>query len=353
MGGGEIEEGEDAQPFEGSQQSRLPFAIGGLVGHLSRGEGHRDPAPDAGSIDTLVEKEDIPDDQLTELNFRPVSELNTSLSMFVWRATAVLRYQPSLVRQMFKRDFTAVYRSSKLGLFWLVLTPLATMSSWLLLRYSGVVLDSTTAGAGGGSTADFILLLLVNITLWSGFRTVIGTLRNSMRRSSLLLQVRFPHEAVLLQNLLTSAVQMVIPVILLLIFVVLSGNAGGLVGALLFPLAVIPLYIAATAVGLVAAPLSVVFPDVTRAIDVVLGFMFVATPIIYQREIIADKEFVNTAVGWNPLTHLLGWPRDLLLGETTTSLLPLLGSIGGSVVLLLFAIRLFSVGSRLVAERLV
>ena len=316
---------------------------------LPLGDDNATTTPEVSSNETDKDRDRLPPDSSAVehgsgeiLRFVPLDERADGVISFVSRSIWLLKHRRSLLAELFKREFVASFRSSYLGLAWHVLAPFISMLSWLLLRWSGILV-------GLGDRGEFVRYLLVGVTLWTTTRAALVATRITLRRGHLMLQVRFPHEALLLTQLATMFARASISIGLAVLFVCVTGPPS-ISNLALFVVAVLPLILLSAAIGILLAPVVVVFPDIDQLIDLSWGFLFVATPIIYRVE--AAGPGLQEALRWNPFAHLLSYPRDLLLNDTTASLTGYGISVGITALLLVVAVRTFAVGSHAVVERL-
>lgn len=258
-------------------------------------------------------------------------------------APRTIRENWSLFAHLSRRDLVAVYRKSFVGLVWLLIGPTLSMASWILLRAGGVL-----TGSRNGS--EFVVYILTGATLWGALRTVYVQVSKTLTGSnSLLLQVSFPHQLLLFKQVYIGVIlhlfALAVAVVVALIF-----GPGISFAWLLVPFALLPLFLLGAGLGLLVALVSAVTSDVDRILDVAWGFAFVATPIIYQADDLGAPW--GTLSKLNPLSHLVGMPRALLLDLP----LPAAGlyalSILFSLLLFLLAFRIFVVGEAKLIERL-
>jgi len=100
-----------------------------------------------------------------------------------------------LIAQLFKRDFLATYKKSFLGLAWIFILPVVGILSWVFLQKSGMLKP-------GNTSVSYPLYVLTGTSMWSIF---VGFFKGASETlesgKSFLLQVHFPHEALLFQRI--------------------------------------------------------------------------------------------------------------------------------------------------------
>jgi ABC-type polysaccharide/polyol phosphate export permease len=178
-----------------------------------------------------------------------------------------------LLRNLVARDLHIKYRRSALGFAWSILTPLLTIGVYALAFTYVMPMG----------TPKFVLYLLIGLLAWNFFAGAISGSTGAISESgSLLKSVVFPRAVLpfavvlfhLIQYLLTLAV--FLPMMLLIYQVPPSPRM------LLFPFFLVlnVVFITGLALGLSAA--TALFRDVRHLVDVGVGMLFWATPIIYE-----------------------------------------------------------------------
>jgi lipopolysaccharide transport system permease protein len=195
------------------------------------------------------------------------------------------------------------------------------------------------------------VFVLIGTTMWGLFLGLYTATKASLSSAGpLLLQLRFPAEALVIQKmgqqLATFAAGFGI------IFVALA--AYGIAPAwqtLLVPFALIPLTLFATGFGLIVAMVSVVAVDIDRVLTVFWALVLWLTPVVYARRDVDG--LLGTIVEWNPMTYLVTAPRSLILGHGVGHVTGFAVASGLALVLFLVATRLFHVSQPQLVERLV
>jgi lipopolysaccharide transport system permease protein len=209
-----------------------------------------------------------------------------------------------LVWQLFKRDFLAGYRKSFIGVAWLLIAPLTGIVSWVFLQRAGLF----TPGEVG---VPYTVYVLVGTSAWGLYMGLLQSSAQTLQAGTgLLMQVRYPHEALLFkqvaQQLSNFTIAFVANMLILLAFHVVPSW-----GALLLPLVALPLFLLAAGIGLILSMIAVVAMDVSRAVEIGMALLLYCTPVIYSDKI--TNPVVLQLVTWNPLTYLVCSCRDMVL----------------------------------------
>jgi len=255
-----------------------------------------------------------------------------------------------LLGLLVKRELTARYKDSSLGVVWSLFRPLAQ----LLIYYFaiGVVL-----GASRG-VPDFAIFVFIGLTSWGLFAEILSLSTTSIvTNAGIIKKVYLPGEvfplAAVGSALFNFGVQFVILIAATIVF-----RVPPLTPDLAYaPLAFLVLLVFGTAVGMLLAALNVYFRDVQHIIEVIIVMLFWASPIVYS------YTYVHAAVGGtvleqiylaNPITiAIIGMQKAFWVsGSTATgdmaqyfppNLLPLLLiALAVSIVLLWLSQRVFT-----------
>jgi lipopolysaccharide transport system permease protein len=278
----------------------------------------------------------------------PVSDLVYSPEPAVWHPMALLRRMASeswkfreLVIHLVIRDLRAQYRQSLLGYLWAFIPTIVTAVAFNLARDSGVLRIPNTR-------VDYVVFVMVGTVLWQTFTDALnGPIQAITNFKSVLNRIYLPPEVIIFAKIGEVFVNLSINLIMLaIVFAVYRVPIGPI--ALLAPLFFLLFILEATAIGLVLAPLSVLYHDVLKGLPIMLTFWFVLTPVVYAPP---SEGGLAVVVKLNPATHFLVAIRDVATGGPLPHFWTL--AIAGAVSLVAFTIALigFRVAMPFVIER--
>lgn len=221
-------------------------------------------------------------------------------SYFVNALVAVSKYR-FLIRQLVARDFKIKYKRSILGVFWSFLNPLLTM----LVQY---VVFSTIFR---NDVPNFAAYLIIGTVMFNFFGEACGmTLTSILGNASLITKVYIPKYIYPLTRTMSSAVNLSISLIPMVIVCLVTGVTfqKSAVLALYF---FICLIIFSLGFGMLLATSMVFFRD-TQFLWSVLNMMWMyATPIFYPETILPDN--LKIVLQINPLYYFLKSARMCIL----------------------------------------
>jgi lipopolysaccharide transport system permease protein len=203
---------------------------------------------------------------------------------------------------MIRRNLAAQYRQSIAG-FLLAFCPALVAAAWSTLVQHARIVDVESLGV------PYPAFVLVSMMLWTTFVEALqGPIEGLNHELYVLARARIPAEAVILAKLGEVGFNFAVKSLLI---------AGGLVwygvpvGAsiLLAPAAVACLVALGTGIGLILAPLNILYQDVSKALGALTTAWFFLTPVLLPMP--ADGTaalFVNL----NPVTPLLAAARELI-----------------------------------------
>jgi ABC-type polysaccharide/polyol phosphate export permease len=204
-----------------------------------------------------------------------------------------------LVGALTSREMRLRYQGSIFGWAWSLAKPLAL---GLVLSFAlGKVLKT-------GITAEF---LLAGLFPWFWFQSSVSAASGSfIGNAGLLKKVRFPRAVLPLSAVLGNALQFLLSLPVLFVFLVAGGHEPA-VEWLALPVVFALQFVLIAGLALFVASVTVYFRDLEHIIEVLLSLLFYATPIIYAADAVPDGYTWVTQV--NPLAPLAeGW-RDILL----------------------------------------
>jgi lipopolysaccharide transport system permease protein len=248
-----------------------------------------------------------------------------------------------MIWQLFRRDFLRPYRKSFIGIGWIVVSPLLGIISWVFMAFSGVLKP-------GDLGIPYPIYVLMGSSFWGLFMAFYGAGTGILSEGGgIILQVNYPHDALLVKTTAMALANFSVVFVLYLVIFTIAGYPPNW-KTIMLPLAILPLFFAGTALGLVMGVLQVVIPDLGRISGVIFGILFFITPIAYSAK--TESTIVNLAIKWNPLTYLIAGPRDLVLfGHITHWHVLLLLSVP-LLFLFLVSWRLFFISEHKVVERM-
>jgi lipopolysaccharide transport system permease protein len=222
---------------------------------------------------------------------------------FLARSLRDLARAAAPARALFLASLRADHRRSWLLYLWLFVPAagMAAMCSFVLSRRIVSVAPTEL---------PYPVFVLAGMVLWQSFIDGVNApLQHLARSRQLISRSALPHEAVIGAGLLHAALNaatrlVILAVVLVLLPVPLAA------GAFLFPLGLAAVLLFGFAIGLLAAPVGLLYDDVARAIFLFSAFLFFVTPVAYPLP----------AEGWfalNPMALLLGTARGWLTGGGT------------------------------------
>lgn len=246
-----------------------------------------------------------------------------------------------------KRNIQIRYRQTKLGAFWVIATPLATMIVYSVVF--GYILGSKFEQKPGSTAGrfDFPLNLLCGMLIYELFA---GAVRRSpsivLENPNYVKRVVFPLEiftpAILIENLFN----MFIGYALWIAGYLLLGNQPPSATWLYFPLIVLPVALWGAGLSWLAAAAGVVFRDLGQAVYIFLNLFFFATPIIYDFNRI-EYVWLREALELNPLGHAVTDARRIFMQGVAPDFGWLAISTGLGAALTLFGYAVFMRAKRI------
>lgn len=217
-----------------------------------------------------------------------------------------------LLRELIKRDLTARFTGSALGLAWAVLQPLS-----FVILYWFVFTFMIPGGRAGGTGDHYIYFLIAGLLPWLGVSEGLSRSTTSIVDSSAIVR-RLPLRSEVLV-VVPNATAVIFQCVGLTIFLAALMVQGMPLRQLwILPAALILQFLLQLGIGFFLATIFVFFRDVSQILGFVLAIAFYLSPILYP---VAGK--FETYFFWNPMTPLLGLFRSAMLGSP----LPDAGSI--------------------------
>lgn len=171
------------------------------------------------------------------------------------------------------RDLKVRYATSALGYLWSVLDPLV-MSGIYWFVFTQVF--QRTVGE-----QPYIVFLITALLPWVWFNAAVTDFTRAFKKDARLVRsTSIPRSIWVNRIVLSKGIEFLFSLPVLVLFAVFAGASVGW-GILLFPVAVILQAMLLVGLGLLVAPLCVMFGDLERTTRLILRALFYASPIIY------------------------------------------------------------------------
>lgn len=270
-------------------------------------------------------------------------EIQPQTTWFGTRWKELYAYKDLLFR-LVRKDFLASYQQTLLGPFWLILQPLLTVFTYMLVFYK--VIGLSTQGVPA------FLYYLTGVTLWSLFADVFQATSGTFSQNiGVFSKVYFPRLIAPLSVMMLQVLRFTI-------------QLGLLVGVLLFYLLVreepivlnniwlvLPTILITTGTGLGAglifSILTAKYKDLTGALQLFIRLLLFVTPVFYSMEIVPEN--LQWIVEANPLSVQFELFRYALFGKGVVSGIQLAYSSFFMLFLMATGILLFNkMGDKLI-----
>jgi len=232
----------------------------------------------------------------------------------------VSRRNRILLRELVITDFKLRYQGSILGYLWSLLKPLLLFG--ILYIVFGEILRF------GKGIPYYPVYLLMGVVLWNFFTEATRQgMTAIVSRGSLLRKINFPKYIVVFSATISALINLGLNIIVIGIFIVISGAEIQMEALILFPLVIIELYILSLAVAFFLAAANVKYRDVSHIWDVFIQAGFYATPIIYPISMVIERsEWVAKLMILNPIAQVIQDSRYLLTTSASQTLFSVYGT---------------------------
>ena len=249
-----------------------------------------------------------------------------------------------LIFQLFKRDFLAVYKKSFLGIGWVFISPLIGIVSWVFMNATGIL-------SPGNVGIPYPAYVLLSSSIWGLFMGFYSSAAGTLGAGAgFIMQVNYPHEVLLIkqtaQHLANFLLSFIVNIIVLIFFNVIPSWK-----IIFFPILVLPLFFLGAGIGLVISVIGAVSTEVQKGVDILLGLVIYATPVIYSPNI--DNDIVQKIIKWNPLTYLVGGVRDIIIYGKMDNIDKFIYSALLAFIVFLLSWRLFFISEDKVIEKMI
>jgi len=192
------------------------------------------------------------------------------------------------------RDVRVRYATSALGYFWSVLDPLVmSLIYWFVFTQ---IFDRTVG------EQPYIVFLITALLPWVWFNSAVSDFTRAFKKDAKLVRsTAIPRSIWVNRIVLSKGIEFLFSLPVLVLFAIVGGATLGW-GILWFPVAVLLQLALLVGLGLLVAPLCVLYSDLERTTKLILRALFYASPIIYG---VADlPEPFRQIAAFNPLAGI-------------------------------------------------
>lgn len=218
-------------------------------------------------------------------------------------------------------EYRLTYFGSALGYLWSLMRPLL-MFGVLYVVFSQIL-------RFGGAIKDYPVLLLFNVVLFSFFTEATQRSVNSViLAEGIVRKMQFPRMVIPLSTVLTAAINLVLNLVAVFVFLVIYG-VNPMWSWLALPVILVPLIALTAGVSMLLSSLYVRFRDVAPIWMVASTMLFYGTPVLYAvNSIPTHAHNFQRLVMLNPLADILQQGRHWIVDPSTPSAVTVIGGWG-------------------------
>ena len=211
-----------------------------------------------------------------------VERTSESPHLRVGERLRVLVAHREILANLIRKELKVKYVASVLGAVWSLLNPLVYLAVFTFVTK-----------VFGNRLPDYPVFLLSGLLAWNLFSAAtLGGSRSVIDNANLVKKVSFPREILPMAAIGVALVDYGLQMVVLLIFIVVSGHGLALPELALLPLAFVALLVFTTALTLWIAAVNVRYRDVGHLLNIGLVVWFWVTPIVYASGLV--QSYLNT-----------------------------------------------------------
>ena len=248
-----------------------------------------------------------------------------------------------LAYQIAKRDISAQYRQSFLGLLWSVVLPLSTAAVWIFMKNSNTVSLSDTG-------IYYPVFVFTGTMAWAILtETIMGTINVTQTMRSTLSKINFPKEALITAGIYKTLFNVFIKLIILsILLIAFKQDISWSIS--LFPVALFMMILFGTSIGLLITPIGLLYGDVGKLMTPFMQVLMYFSPVVFVLPTYDNA--IGRILYYNPLTPLVNNFRNILVGQNFEQVSYYI-SIGlGSLFLFCIALIFYKITIPIITERI-
>lgn len=216
----------------------------------------------------------------------------------------------TLLVQLVRRNVTARYKGSVLGLIWSFVQPLMMLAVYTFV-FGFVFKARWGIEQFDDNNIPFSLIIFCGMTIFNIFSESVNTSASVITNNiSYVKKVVFPLEILPFSTVITTLIFSLAWIILLFIGIILFVQKIHLVMFLL-PITLFPLFLFTCGIAFLVSSLAVYLRDIQHVIGVITQILFFMTPILYPISIVPEK--LQWILKYNPLSLIIEETRKIFL----------------------------------------
>lgn len=230
-----------------------------------------------------------------------------------------LFHNSDLIISLSKREISARYQGSVLGLFWSLITPLI-----MLIVYTFVfsVVFKAKWGVQSNSQVEFAVILFIGLLIYNTFAEVLlkspGLITGN---TNYVKKIVFPLEILPVVTLISALFNFLTGLLIwFLAYMLFFGMPNTTIFYL--PLILLPMCFLAIGFSWILSSLGVYIRDITQIVSLITTMLMFLSPIFYPTTALPDsfQKFLNI----NPLTFIIEQSRNVLMWDQNPDWISLL-----------------------------
>lgn len=265
------------------------------------------------------------------------THITSNHRLFDLNLREVWRYR-DLIVLFTKRSFTVTYKQTILGPAWIFLNPL--ISSLIYAFVFGGIAGMSTDGV------PQLLFYLCSNAIWGYFSTTLTKNATTFTSNAGVFgKVYFPRLTIPISNMLSSAIQLAVQMLLVFLFLLYYVITGAVTpnwwAWLTIPLILVDLGVMGLGFGIIISSLTTKYRDLSILVTFGVQLWMYATPIVYPLSQLGEGILKNILM-LNPVTAPVELFRYAVLGQGVISIQGLIFSAVFALVVAIVGIMIFN-----------
>ena len=242
------------------------------------------------------------------------------------------------------RNLKIRYKSSTLGFFWSLLTPVFLITVYAI--FAGIMKWNT-------GRKDFLEFLVVGVVVWQFLSVCLNdALHTITGHSNLIKKTAFPRSILPLAMVLANLVNFLLTTVVLVLFLAVTHSAFG--NLLILPVVILTQSALCLGLGLLISCCNVFFRDTEHIMGVATLAWFFLSPVFYSVQY--QLERIPAELAWvaflNPMTGILCSYRGILMSDPYPGLVSVGISFSVCWIVLLAGVGVFQLVESRFADEL-
>lgn len=237
------------------------------------------------------------------VTYEPDNSIKKGLFLIITEIFSEINQNKWLTYQLFKRDFSTIYKQTLIGILWIFVMPIINVFIFILLSHSGIF-------NYGKIGVPYPLYALLGMSFWQLFSSGVINASGALTAvGDMITRINFSKKSLVIATIgkpiISFFIQLILIVVLFIVYKIAPSK-----GIVLVPFVIIPIIFLTMGLGFIISLLNAIIKDTGTLLSVSMTLLMYVTPVLYAKP---EVGILSQITKYNPMYYMLSAGRDLIL----------------------------------------